>query len=107
MPNARMNALLSFLNIKHKKEEIMSNKSTDTLKQTDKITQRSMILKALKAGRTITWLDAVNEFGCSKLSTRIGEMERAGMAKVKRGWLTTDTGKTVRTYKIDRSRKKS
>jgi hypothetical protein len=49
----------------------------------------------------------VNEFGCSKLSTRIGEMERAGMVKVKRGWLTTDTGKTVRTYKIDRSRKKA
>lgn len=84
----------------------MSNKSTDTLKPTDKMTQRSMILKALKAGRTLTWLDAVNDFGCSKLSTRIGEMVKAGMVKVKRGWMTTNTGKTVRTYKIDRSRKK-
>lgn len=84
----------------------MSNKSTDTLKQTDKMTQRSMILKALKAGRTLTWLDAVKEFGCSKLSTRIGEMVDDGIVRVKRGWTITDTGKKVRTYKIDRSRKK-
>ena len=84
----------------------MSNKSTDTLKQSDKVTQRSMILKMLKDGRTITWLDAMNECGCSKLSTRIGEMVNAGMVKVKRGWMTTNTGKTVRTYKLDRSRKK-
>ena len=103
IPNAQINTLL-LLTIKQ--GTIMSNKSTDTLKQTDKMTQRSMILKALKAGRTLTWLDAVNDFGCSKLSTRIGEMVKAGMVKVKRGWMTTNTGKTVRTYKIDRSRKK-
>lgn len=83
----------------------MSNKSTDTIKQTDKITQRSMIVKALKSGRTLTWLDAVKEFGCSKLSTRIGEIEKAGIIQIDRGWKTLENGKTVRTYWLKRQKR--
>lgn len=71
-------------------------------------TQRLMILTALKKGRTLTWLDAVMDFGCSKLSTRIGELERSGMLKnLDRGWRILENGKKVRTYRIRRNKKKN
>jgi hypothetical protein len=64
-----------------------------------------MIVKALKSGRTLTWLDAVKEFGCSKLSTRICEIEKAGIIQIDRGWKTLENGKTVRTYWLKRQKR--
>lgn len=54
-----------------------------------KETQCDKILRHLKAGRTITPLEAVNRFGCLALSQRIGDLKREGVKiqskRVKRG----------------------
>ena len=62
-------------------------------------TQHCAILRALNEGRILTGLDAIHdpEIRSMKLSTRIGEIEREGI-KVERGWVTTATGKKVRSY---------
>lgn len=44
---------------------------------TKRITQAQMVLELLKE-RPITRTDAVVELGCFELSSRIGELERAG-----------------------------
>lgn len=64
-------------------------------------TQKQQIMKALRNGETLSPLDALNRFGCFKLSTRIGEIERENHdIYIVRGWLETETGKRVRTYRL-------
>lgn len=42
------------------------------------MSQRSEILKALKNGETLTFLDCVNRFGCIKARARISELRQEG-----------------------------
>jgi hypothetical protein len=44
----------------------------------DEMTQNQMILEALENGEKLTPMDAIKHFGCTKLSTRIGELKREG-----------------------------
>lgn len=66
--------------------------------------QKAAIIGELMTGVTLTPLDAIRRFGCTKLSSRIGEIERElPKMKIDRGWLTVKTryGKTtVRTYRM-------
>ena len=57
---------------------MMMNSETSGSKPT-KNTQHLMIKKYLKENKTMTPMDAWNKFNITKLSTRIGEMERKGM----------------------------
>ena len=41
-------------------------------------TQTANILHALKAGRAITPMDALQEFGCFRLAARINDLRRDG-----------------------------
>lgn len=47
-------------------------------KRTGKPSQNEMILAWLKQGRSITPLDALNEFGCFRLGARIGDLRKRG-----------------------------
>ncbi len=62
-----------------------------------------MILNALENGDKLTPLDSWERFGCSKLSTRIGELKQLGQNIV--GEITTVVGrfgkKTVMKYWIE------
>lgn len=64
-----------------------------------KDTQQNKILSHLLSGRKINPIQAINLFGCTKLSTRIGELERDPdiAIKVRRDNVTVKTryGKTV------------
>lgn len=42
--------------------------------------QCSKILAWLKAGKTLTALDALDEFGCNRLAARIADLRNAGHA---------------------------
>ena len=42
------------------------------------MTQKEQILKALKAGRVLTQLVALQEFGCFRLASRINELRDEG-----------------------------
>ena len=48
-----------------------NNKSTSS-------SQNELILQALKAGARITPIDALNMFGCLRLSARIADLKRRG-----------------------------
>ncbi len=41
-------------------------------------TQCAMVLQALRAGRALTPLDALDEFGCFRLAARIHDLRLAG-----------------------------
>tara|TARA_Y100000361_G_C11160784_1_gene347153 strand:+ start:1518 stop:1775 length:258 start_codon:yes stop_codon:yes gene_type:complete len=67
------------------------------------MTQKERILKALEEGRELTPKDAINEFGCFRLSARICDLKEEGhniittMIKVP----TSDYGEThVASYKL-------
>lgn len=64
--------------------------------------QKTDIAKYYKAGGKLDFAKAWRLFGCSKISTRSGELEREGRIPIlKRGWrkVKTKYGQTkVRTY---------
>lgn len=61
------------------------------------MTQAEQILAALKGGRAITPLEALNEWGCFRLAARVGELREQGHAiAVER--LRLPTGKHVARY---------
>jgi hypothetical protein len=64
------------------------------------MTQGTMILDYLRLYKTITPMEAFLDCGITKLSTRIGELEREGWA-FKREWVEhkSRTGRTVRYLK--------
>jgi hypothetical protein len=43
------------------------------------MTQNDAIRAALLAGRSITPLDALNEFGCFRLAARVADLRREGL----------------------------
>lgn len=62
--------------------------------------QQQMIKEALEQGRTLTPLDALEEFGCFKLATRIGELVRQHGLKIEKKMLMGDNGKHFMSYKL-------
>lgn len=62
-----------------------------------RLSQKEMILSALQAGKVITPLSALEDFGCLALSQRMQEISLAGWP-IKREWVTTSTGKRVMSY---------
>lgn len=64
-------------------------------------TQAEQILAALKQGRKITALDALNEFGCMRLGARVLELKDKGH-DIRDEWVKTGKGKQVKRYFIDR-----
>lgn len=53
--------------------------------------QKQAILEWLKKGRALNSFQAIKLFGCTKLSTRIGELEREGKISVVRTWFPVQT----------------
>ena len=43
------------------------------------MTQNEQIAKALKAGKKLTALQALNRYGCFRLASRVDELKRQGM----------------------------
>ena len=73
--------------------------------------QKTAIRDYLLLGLSLNPLEAINKFGCTKLSTRVGELEREGkLPKVIRGWLLVKTRYCdkvkVRTYQIIKKKKR-
>lgn len=68
--------------------------------------QKSDLAKYLKAGGKLDPQKAWRLFGCTKVSTRCGELEREGLIPtLKRNWrkVTTKYGIVkVRTYEVER-----
>lgn len=74
-------------------------------------TQRAIIVKMLVAGKTLDWLTAFYAGAGSKLSTRIGEIERSHRYRIERKmverfgkrfmtyWLSKETIKQLRAIK--------
>jgi hypothetical protein len=72
---------------------------------TKETTQKEEIAKWLNSGKKLNSFQAIKLFGCTKLSTRCGELEREGkIPKLTRGWLPVQTRfcekVTVRTYQV-------
>ncbi len=62
------------------------------------MTQNTLILRALRKGRTLTPIDGLAIAGSLKLVSRICEIEKTGV-KIVRGWRKVKRGK-VRTYRL-------
>lgn len=62
-------------------------------------TQRELIRKALDAGETLTAMDAINRFRCTKLATRVSELRRMGYPVVIWMEKNENTGKRYAKYR--------
>ena len=67
--------------------------------------QKQAIAAYINSGKELDSFKAINYFGCTKLSTRIGELEKDNKIPiVKRGWKAVKTRYCnkvmVRTYQI-------
>lgn len=63
-------------------------------------TQCATILRALKAGRQLSPLEALREFGCMRLGARIWDLKQAGHP-IERTW-GTDGEKRWAEYRMGR-----
>lgn len=63
------------------------------------MTQNAQILAHLKAGKRITPLDALREYGCFRLGARIFELKAEGHNILKE-MIETDSGKRVAEYRM-------
>jgi hypothetical protein len=73
------------------------------MNQTEK--QKEAIANYILLGLPLNSFEAIKKFGCTKLSTRIGELERDGkIPTVRRGWLEVKTRYCdrvkIRTYQL-------
>ena len=66
------------------------------MKQT---TQNSKILRALKRGRRLTAIDALKQFGCFRLASRIYDLRCDGYS-IETRTVETKTGKHVTEYSL-------
>lgn len=66
-------------------------------------TQNKLIAQHLESGHTITALEALNRFGCFRLSARIWDLKRQGMA-IEGTWKTVKSlageDKKIVEYKL-------
>ena len=63
------------------------------------MTQTDQILTALKAGKRLTPVDALNDFGCFRLGARIYDLRREGHA-IERTMIETPSGARVAEYRM-------
>ena len=63
------------------------------------MSQAASILAWLRQGRTLTELEALNRFGCLRLSGRILELRQAGY-RIDAPFVRTATGKRVAQYRM-------
>lgn len=63
--------------------------------------QRDQILEHLKSGKTITPLEALNQYGCLRLGARIWDLRRAGFS-IGSEMIETVSGKRVARYRMAR-----
>ena len=63
------------------------------------MTQTDQILTALKAGKRLTPVDALNDFGCFRLGARIYDLRREGHA-IERTMIETPNGSRVAEYRM-------
>jgi len=61
--------------------------------------QASMILSYLKAGHSITPLEALNRFACLRLGGRIYDLKKQGH-KIESKMIKTPSGKRVAEYRL-------
>ena len=61
--------------------------------------QCTQIKNWLKAGKTLTSLEALNLFGCMRLASRINDLRKQGM-NIHTEKIITATGKRVTRYSI-------
>lgn len=62
-------------------------------------TQAQVILAQLRAGRSITQIDALQEFGCNRLAARIHDLREAGH-RIKTQTVTTSSGAKIAEYRL-------
>lgn len=62
--------------------------------------QTQQILAHLKAGRPITPIEALDEYGCFRLSGRIYDLRQEGHT-ITRDMVETPTGKRVAQYRME------
>ena len=61
--------------------------------------QKRAILTDLLAGQSRTGLEAIDLFGCIKLSNRISELRAMGI-EIRDRWIHTNSGKRIKQYFI-------
>ena len=61
--------------------------------------QCKAILAHLREGKTITAIEALRLFGCFRLTSRIHDLTKRGVA-ITRRYITADNGKRVMEYKM-------
>jgi len=62
--------------------------------------QHYAIIEYLKAGHSLTPIEAIKIAGSMKLSSRVGELRTKGY-NIQSEWIKTDTGKKVKKYWIE------
>ena len=63
------------------------------------MSQHTQILSYLKAGNTLTGLDALKLFGTMKLATRISEIKKKYCVRIESEMVETTTRKRVARYR--------
>ena len=64
-----------------------------------KTTQNTQILKALEEGARLTPIDALQRFGCLRLSARIADLREKGF-RIVNTW-RTENGKRFAEYRLE------
>ena len=65
------------------------------------MSQSHDLLEYLRAGGSLTVLEAINKFGCYALSQRLGELRRCGYL-IEDKFITTTTDKKIKRYWMPR-----
>lgn len=63
--------------------------------------QTARIAAWLRAGNTITSLEALNMFGCFRLASRISELRLVHGMEIESNRVTTPNGKLVAQYRLN------
>ena len=63
------------------------------------LSHNDQIRSYLESGKTLTAMDALNNFGCWNLKGRIFELRQSGM-NIKTDMITTGTGKRIGKYSL-------
>lgn len=63
--------------------------------------QNKKIAEWLKAGNSITAIEALNMFGCFRLASRITDLRQKFGLDIKSGRVTTPSGKRVACYTLN------
>tara|TARA_R110000824_G_scaffold80552_4_gene202566 strand:- start:1575 stop:1775 length:201 start_codon:yes stop_codon:yes gene_type:complete len=64
------------------------------------MTQKDLILTALENGERLTPIDALQQFGCFRLASRISELKQEGHL-IKKKMITNSWGKMFAQYRLE------